>query len=339
MTAVVRLQSNNAIYYDDDLLVGIDQTFSTDTYVVVSGWIIGKKRKITSFRIAIEDCEVEAEANLPRPQLQPVCERYGQDTRCGFRAIVPRSARHEIRFSFGSGEEATSRTAEIRGRKGPVLPGFEVARDVFTTFISKVNAGHLHLLEIGSRNVAPMTTSKRSLFAGAASYTGFDYYPDDNTDVVGDAHRLSSYFPDRRFGAVYSASVFEHLAMPWLVALEINKVMEIGGWTFHSAPCAVPIHERPWDFWRYTEETFKVLFSRPLGFEVVKSGYLNPMRIYPEEMRAGYEMMPGQITFHGVQILARKIAEVDPDRFRWDMTIEEAMGADSHYPAPVSRQG
>src|ERR1043165_6505721 len=71
---------------------------------------------------------------------------------------------------------------------------------------------------------------------------------------VGDAHELSKFF-GTEFDAVFSLAVFEHFAMPWVVAAEINKVLKIGGLTFHSTHFAFPLHERPWDFWRYTGQS------------------------------------------------------------------------------------
>jgi hypothetical protein len=60
---------------------------------------------------------------------------------------------------------------------------------LFNEFIKTVNDNHLKVLEIGSRIVSPGSCSKRSMFPGANSYTGFDIYPDSNTDIVGDAHK------------------------------------------------------------------------------------------------------------------------------------------------------
>src|SRR5207248_4030080 len=137
---------------------------------------------------------------------------------------------------------------------------------LFEQFRSEINRRPGKILEIGSRQVVPGGKSKRDLFP-ECDYTGFDYYRDANTDVVGDAHQLSRLVGND-FDAVFSLAVLEHLAMPWVVAAEINKVLKIGGLTFHSTHFAFPVHERPWDFWRYTGQALRVLFSPPLGFEV-----------------------------------------------------------------------
>ena len=48
-------------------------------------------------------------------------------------------------------------------------------------------------------------------------------------DVVGDAHKLSSYFHDE-FDLIFSSAVFEHLAMPWRASIEIIKLLKKGGY-------------------------------------------------------------------------------------------------------------
>ena len=81
------------------------------------------------------------------------------------------------------------------------------------------------VLEIGSREVTGKSNVQQ-LFANA-KYVGFDFYPGRNVDVVGDAHKLSRYFNDQ-FDVIYSYVVFEHLAMPWVAAVEMAKCLKVG---------------------------------------------------------------------------------------------------------------
>jgi hypothetical protein len=69
----------------------------------------------------------------------------------------------------------------------------------------------MRVLEIGSREVTGESTARKG-FANAR-YVGFDFYPGRNVDVVGDAHKLSSYFVGEKFDLIYSAAVLEHFAM------------------------------------------------------------------------------------------------------------------------------
>ncbi len=144
----------------------------------------------------------------------------------------------------------------------------EQYRKLFPRFLEKTNnIPDANVLEIGSRNEAGQVQKGR--FTSAKEYVGFDYYPGDNVDVVGDAHKLSRYLPQEHFDAVYSNSVFEHLAMPWKVVLEMNKVMKTGGLVFINTHPAYPPHNRPWDFWRFQESSFSTLLNAKTGFRII----------------------------------------------------------------------
>lgn len=73
-------------------------------------------------------------------------------------------------------------------------------------------------------------------------------------DIVGDAHELSLLFPNEHFDVGMSKAVFEHLAMPWKVVLEVNKILRPNGLLFINTLHTFPLHEKPWDFWRFSEE-------------------------------------------------------------------------------------
>lgn len=67
------------------------------------------------------------------------------------------------------------------------------------------NHAGVRVLEIGSREVTVHSTA-RARFS-SADYVGFDFYPGNNVDVVGDVHRLSSYFkPGEQFDLIYSVA-------------------------------------------------------------------------------------------------------------------------------------
>jgi hypothetical protein len=181
---------------------------------------------------------------------------------------------------------------------------------LFERFCSIVNREHLSVLEIGSRIVVPGSVSKRALFPHAASYTGFDFYYDGNTDVVGDAHQLSSYFTER-FDAVFSLAVFEHLAMPWVVAVEINNVLKLGGITCHQTHFTFPLHEQPADYWRFSDQGLRAIFSPVAGFEDVECEFTDPASLHPVSRAFDHLHLPSQPAFIQVAAFARKTREVD----------------------------
>jgi len=316
---------------EESLVAVIEHSWSDDYGVGLQGWAFSKDGSIDEAEISVGDTRVPIAEWHPRPD---VCNAYPrcQTRDCGFSVYLPRMVPHRIRI-----------TAEVRGRRiaadmtvgatPRLMPnGFVDGGGLFNEFIALANDNNMRVLEIGSRVVSPGSRSKRELFPGAC-YVGFDYYRDDNTDLVGDAHRLSEYVGEGEFDAVFSDSVFEHLAMPWVVAMEINRVLAPGGITFHSSHFAWPLHEVPWDFWRFSDEGLKVLFSNALGFATRKAGMLFPVRIHPDEVVPEQRMLPLHPAFGGVAILAEKVAEVDEDRFRWRTSIDEILPPTSRYPS------
>ncbi len=120
--------------------------------------------------------------------------------------------------------------------------------------------------------------------------------------------------------------------MPWVVAMEINKILKVGGITCHQIPFAWPAHERPWDFWRCSDEGLKVLFSPSMGFETVNAGMSNSLRMNFDTPIEGRERFPEHPCFGCSSILSRKTAELDPSKFKWDIKLEDILGFESHYP-------
>src|SRR5665647_1066981 len=138
------------------------------------------------------------------------------------------------------------------------------------------NKPGMRILEIGSREVTGESSARKEF--SLAKYIGFDYYPGKNVEVVGDAHKLSSYFEDQeKFDIVYSSACFEHFAMPWIVAVEISKLLKIGGIVFVETHFSYSSHERPWHFFQFSDMALRTLFSPALGFECIEAGMSNPI--------------------------------------------------------------
>lgn len=127
-----------------------------------------------------------------------------------------------------------------------------------------------NVLEIGSRARSGIT--RRNLFPADCDYTGFDIVAGENVDVVGDAHAMSRHLPAEHFDFVFSVSVWEHLAMPWLVSLELNRVMRTGGLAMINTHQSWPVHEEPWDYFRFSDYSWPTLFNAATGFEIVARG-------------------------------------------------------------------
>lgn len=86
-------------------------------------------------------------------------------------------------------------------------------------------------------------------------------FPVDGRDdvVVCDITR-ADHVPDNSYDAIFSISVMEHVAQPWLAAEHMMRILKPGGVMFHVAPFAYFYHGAPADFWRYTPDGFMALF-------------------------------------------------------------------------------
>lgn len=197
------------------------------------------------------------------------------------------------------------------------------------------NKTGVEVLEVGSREVVGKSLCKERL--GRANYTGFDFHAGPNVDVVGDAHRLSGFFPDKKFDVVYSAAVFEHLAMPWVVAEEISRVLRVGGVACVATHFSFSEHEMPWHFFQFNSTGLEVLFNANLGFETVAAGKELPM-----VGRFAYDCPPEHAgkpipnLFCSSFIVTRKVRkeEVDgaADHLNWREALSDIYGA-TQYPA------
>lgn len=195
------------------------------------------------------------------------------------------------------------------------------------------NKPGMKILEIGSREVTGASTARQAF--AQASYTGFDFYPGRNVDVVGDAHKLSSYFKGQQFDIIYTSACFEHFAMPWVVATEIAKLLKVGGIIFVETHFSYSAHERPWNFFQFSDMGMKALFSPALGFECIETGMSNPIvgrfsSLADEYLRL--QPIPG--LYCHVEFLGRKVKDVKS--FDWNMVDLPEVVGDTSYPAPVN---
>ena len=193
------------------------------------------------------------------------------------------------------------------------------------------NKPGVRILEIGSRNVTG--GASRELFA-AADYVGFDFYEGENVDVVGDAHKISSYFnDDAKFDLIFSSAVLEHLHMPWVVAQEIQKLLKVGGYLFVETHFSFSYHEGPWNFFQFSNMGLRALFNSGMGFDLVDSGMCNPMNgAFSQKADEHLRGKPvGGLYCHS-EILCKKTRDV-PD-FDWNKVDIDEVVDNTRYPLP-----
>jgi SAM-dependent methyltransferase len=105
----------------------------------------------------------------------------------------------------------------------------------------------------------------KSLF-NVKEYIGVDYegqghsHANEQIDVLYDGITLP--FPDNYFDSIFSTEVFEHIFNLEDILVEIKRVMKPGARILVTCPFAIPEHEQPNDFGRYTSFGIKHLFEK-----------------------------------------------------------------------------
>jgi SAM-dependent methyltransferase len=79
-----------------------------------------------------------------------------------------------------------------------------------------------------------------------------------NLDIIADAHCLP--FKNKAFDIIYSIAVLEHVKKPWIVAEEIYRILQPGGFVVLELPFLNVVHDEH-DYFRFTDKGIRSLFD------------------------------------------------------------------------------
>ncbi len=293
----------------------------------VAGWGFRAGRKVMRITLQLTGTSRELEITSIGEASEDVARVHGTAAQnCRFHAALV-VGEADVGKDFCLNFHFVGGTTE---KCGPVLaagPLRSAALDLEASFFSQLAApAYKRVLEIGSR--ARSAISRRDKLPASATYVGLDIMQGPNVDVVGDAHDLKANFAGASFDAVFSLSVFEHLLMPWKVALEINHVLRVGGLLFINTHPAWPLHDLPWDFWRFSDRAWTGLFNRYTGFEIISAVLGEEAMIVPRITHAVVARMDRSPTYLSTAVLCRKVAETS---LTWPVPLREV--AQGFYPA------
>ncbi|MGY0792699.1 hypothetical protein ACW7BJ_25295 [Azospirillum argentinense] len=326
---------------DDALPVayGIDVFWCDKHGMYFEGWIHCHQHRLSGLRIRVGDDVYDVPEFRRREDLLAFYPDHPHVVDSGFVGYVQGRPGQPVHFEVTS--DAGSRSIPIELPKSTLLkePWTEYQHDTINDFVhtlgrfvTEVNERNLVVAEIGSRHVGEASENMRNYFTGAKRYVGIDIHAAPGVDVVGDAHALDRLVGQGGLDAVFSLSVIEHLACPWVLAAASNRALSMGGIVFHSAPQTYPLHETPNDFWRYSDEGLKVLFGPATGFEVIAAGMVNVMHMYPEERRGVFASVPINPGYGNAFILARKVRDLPDGAVAWPMDFDESRDRAAQYP-------
>lgn len=111
-------------------------------------------------------------------------------------------------------------------------------------------------LVVGSKVYEKKAIDRRGLYGDAI---GLDMQEGEGVDIVHDLEQpLAKEIG--LFHHIDCVSVMEHCQRPWLMAENIQRAMHPGGTILLSVPFVWRTHGYPSDYWRFTTESFSVLF-------------------------------------------------------------------------------
>jgi SAM-dependent methyltransferase len=138
--------------------------------------------------------------------------------------------------------------------------GNPVAAGNCSTFLSitKQNADRPKVLVVGGATIG---AGAELLYADASiELVGTDVFASQNTVLVTDAHNLP--FDEGTFDAVWMQAVLEHVLDPAIVVAEIHRVLKPSGIVYAETPFMQQVHERAYDFTRFTQSGHRWLFRQ-----------------------------------------------------------------------------
>jgi len=307
------------------LLYSLDRFISFFAYVSIRGWVYHPEARLAGVYIRQrEQCYGEALLDLPSPDVG-----LSSNLRFELTTLVPEldwsRAVVELRFTDGTHQDLTVEAIEERRRKLHHAQGWEFGGDTafrtggdvaFGTFLQLIaEPPDGLLLEVGSR--ARSGFVRRDLFPNMR-YLGADILPGENVDIVCDAHEMASYIPHGSIDAVFCMSTFEHILMPWKVAIEMNRVMRPGAAGYIRTHQCIGMHDLPCDYWRFSDTVWPAIFNRRTGFEILRTHLGEPVFVVPFDMAPKWIGSERSAGFAASAVTFRKIADTE---LSWDVAL------------------
>jgi hypothetical protein len=303
----------------------IDEFFFFRGFVWAHGWISREQplRKLLAILPQGETRVFSGSLSMPSADVEASLGESGKQSRFYCHIAVPDSTEAmnmRIIAEADSGEQT-----ELENFRSTLLTT-DPYHHLQATFFSMLSHQTGRVLELGSRNRSG--TVRKGLVPSHLEYVGLDILSGDNVDVVGDAHELSHIFPLESFDAVFATSVFEHLMMPWKVVIELNRVLKRGGLVMLTSHQSWPLHETPWDYWRFSDQGWRALFNAVTGFEILETALGERCSIVPRVLHPPTLDLDLQPAFCGSAVLCHKIANTN---LQWDVGIRDLIN--TTYPA------
>lgn len=146
---------------------------------------------------------------------------------------------------------------------------------------------------------------------------GIDFRPFSSVQVVADITKRLP-FQGGSFDVVVASNTLEHIPNTEEALAELHRVLKPGGLLLVTIPFLMRIHQKPYDFNRYTHYKLLWLFRRALFKDIETSALSEPVEVYRSIQRHffSYVIHSNFSSHRGVDILARALVRA-LWRFEW----------------------
>jgi hypothetical protein len=309
----------------DELIWSVEHFLHFRDHLYIDGWAFHPRLSVKGLSVQLPDGTrlKSAGYGLPSPD---IAAHHGS---------VAASCRFSIRVLVRSADDARQAHLRFRMSRGPAIQIDTLNRNLeadpfhklfprFQEMVRLLDAPTI--VEIGSR--ARSGNVNTGWIPKNATFVGFDAIAGPNVDVVGDAHEIGQYFAGSSVDVIYSVSTMEHLAMPWKVVVEMNSVLKQGGLVFTGTHQTWPVHDAPWDFWRFSVDTWPSLFNEATGFEILDVAMGERASVVADFLSPSTAGLDRQPAYLGSAVISRKTGETG---LRWDVDTKQTTHLD--YPA------
>jgi hypothetical protein len=126
---------------------------------------------------------------------------------------------------------------------------------------------------------------------------------------------------------VIAAATFEHLLMPWKAVVEINRVLKPNGLVCLISHQTLGLHDMPWDFWRFSGDSWDGLLNGYTGFEIVERAMAQEQFVIPFFYRPAMDIAEKSAGFEFSGVIARKTG---PPLVDWPVPLHDIIA--TRYP-------
>lgn len=299
----------------------VEQFIHFRQHIFIQGWMFDEQQEIKELGVTVNNqyIPLQAQLHLPSPDVVQAHGEIGRKSRfSGFALLDAPEHALSLQLTVTFANDKRICLPHISANSALLLanPYRQLQHKFFQGLHQLPQPAQI--IELGSRARSGVTRTQ--FMPKDAKYIGFDILQGDNVDVIGDAHQLSQHFEPQSCDAIFSMSVFEHLIMPWKVALEMNKVLKVGGQVMITSHHTWALHETPWDFWRFSDQAWRALFNEYTGFEIVETALGESASIVAHHAHPVVFGLEDQPAYLGSAVIAKKIADT---QLSWDVPATE----------------